>query len=198
MLLAMAKDPPRAGKREKTRRRLIKAAMEVVAREGFHSASVGAIAKRAGFSIGALYGNFAGKDELLFAVFDEHVTWFEQRLALVAEAADPGAAMAEWIGFLGRQPDQFLIFIEFWAYAVRKPRVRKAFAQRMAQMRSAVADALQVVSDKGAPVAAVPPDIAALLGLAIGRGLALEKLVSPDSVPDEVVGRLLAEVLRTA
>jgi AcrR family transcriptional regulator len=169
--------------------------MEVVAREGFHSASVSAIAERAGFSIGALYGNFAGKDDLLFAVFDEHVAWFEQRLELVVTADDPGRAMAEWIGFLGRRPDQFLIFIEFWAYAVRKPKVRQAFARRMAQMRSAVADAIELLGRNGGPIAAVPPDLAALVALAIGRGLALEKLVSPGAVPDKVLGGLLAEML---
>ena len=40
-----------------------------------------AIATKAGFSIGALYSNFAGKDDLFLAVYDAHAAWFEEVLA---------------------------------------------------------------------------------------------------------------------
>src|SRR2546428_7165622 len=100
-------------RRAQTSRKLVEAAMEVVAEHGFHSASVDAIAQRAGFSIGALYSNFGGKDELLFAVFDEHVSWFERRLAEVATAEDTARAAADWLASLGKDPEQILVFIEF-------------------------------------------------------------------------------------
>jgi AcrR family transcriptional regulator len=189
MLDRMAQLPTKGGKRAKTRKALINAAIEEVARNGFHAASVDAIAEKAGFSIGALYGNFASKDDLLFAVFDEHVAWFEKRLEGFAGADDPAKAIAGWIGYLGRHPEQFLIFIEFWAYAVRKPKVRREFARRMAQMREAVGSVLGL-SDGGdqAPV----HDLGALLALATARGLAIEKLVAPAAVPDQAVGELLA------
>src|SRR3954447_7869601 len=116
-----------AGKPD-TRRRLIKAATEVVARHGFHGASVDAIAHRAGYSIGALYWHFANKDELFLAVFDEHVNWFEQRLRQVLSAPDAARGAVDWLHLSVRRPEQFLIFVEFWAYAVRKPKVRKPFA----------------------------------------------------------------------
>src|SRR5437764_8094537 len=131
-LRSLSMPSARASPRRKrdTRARLVKAAAEVVARQGFHSASVDAIAKRAGYSIGALYWNFANKDELFLAVFDEHISCFEQNLREAAVVADTGRGAADWLELSVKQPEQFLIFVEFGAYAVRKPEVREAFAAR--------------------------------------------------------------------
>ena len=166
-------------RRETTKRKLVKAAIEVIARDGFHAASVDAIARRAGFSIGALYSNFGAKDDLFFAVFDEHVAWFEERLAEGAAKDDRQAAVVEWMTLLDRQPQQFFVFVEFWAYAVRKPKLRARLAERLATMRARVAE---VVGD----------DTAALVSLAAARGLAMERLADPDAVPDEVFTALAA------
>jgi AcrR family transcriptional regulator len=190
-----AKTEPSA-RRAQTRQRLLEAATEVVAESGFHAATVDRIAERAGFSVGALYSNFAGKDELLFAVFDRHLAWFEQRLEAVATAADAASAISAWVGTLSAEPEQFHVFIEFWAYAVRKPKVRRQFAKRMDQMRADVATTIERqragVADTESPLS---PELTALLALAIGRGLALEKLVRPGAVPDAQVADLLAAFL---
>ncbi|MGD1058555.1 MAG: helix-turn-helix domain-containing protein, partial [Solirubrobacteraceae bacterium] len=50
--------------RANTRERLLVAARSVFARSGFHGASVDEIASEAGFSTGALYSNFGGKEDL--------------------------------------------------------------------------------------------------------------------------------------
>ncbi|MGC7194485.1 helix-turn-helix domain-containing protein, partial [Mycobacteroides abscessus subsp. abscessus] len=64
----MAEDPKkrlsRAEKRVQTRQRLLDAAAETFARKGFATASLDEIAEAAGFSIGAVYSNFASKDDL--------------------------------------------------------------------------------------------------------------------------------------
>ena len=164
-------------RREQTKRKLIGAAIEVIARDGFHGASVDAIARRAGFSIGALYSNFGAKDDLFFEVFDEHVAWFEERLTASAASEDRRAAIKEWMAMLDRQPQQFLVFVEFWAYAVRRPKLRGRLAERLAQMRARVGE---VVGD----------ETVALVALATARGLAMERLADPASVPDDVIAAL--------
>src|SRR3712207_1783074 len=68
-------------RRPSPRRRLLEAAISVVAERGFHAASVDAIAPEAGYSVGAIYSNFGGKDDLFMAVFDEHAAWFESVLS---------------------------------------------------------------------------------------------------------------------
>jgi AcrR family transcriptional regulator len=184
-----------ATRRAQTSRKLVDAASAVVAEQGFHAASVDAIAERAGFSIGALYSNFRSKDELLFAVFDEHVRWFEQRVAEVAAADDAPRAATDWLGSLATNPEQFLVFIEFWAYAVRKPDVRRQFAKRMTEMRAAVKSAIeQRTADDGA-AGPLDADFLALLGLATARGLALEKIANPRGIRNESVTELLGQLL---
>ncbi|MEA2399294.1 MAG: hypothetical protein QOK25_2850 [Thermoleophilaceae bacterium] len=188
---AVPTQPAVSNRRVRTRERLVKAATDVVARRGFHAASVDEIAKRAGYSIGALYANFAGKDELFLAVFDEHVAWFEQQLGVASQADDLALAAADWMGLLTRNPQQFLVFVEFWAYAVRKPKVRLKFARRMKRMRDAIAEAVDRNALESGRAPALPADIVALLLLAAGRGLSLERLADPDAFSDEVVAQLV-------
>ncbi|HLF99411.1 MAG TPA: helix-turn-helix domain-containing protein [Acidimicrobiia bacterium] len=63
-------------RREMTRSALIDAAAELIAERGYEGASLEEIAKRAGFTRGAIYSNFEGKDDLLLAVLDR---WFRGR-----------------------------------------------------------------------------------------------------------------------
>src|SRR3954447_17665560 len=102
-------------RRAETRRKLIEAAMDVFADRGFHRASVDDVARAAGFSIGALYANFGGKEDLLLAIFDEHLAW----LALVLDEAPATGEPSEWAAAIDDWPRQFRIFVEFWSYAVR-------------------------------------------------------------------------------
>ena len=53
-----------------TRDRLVAAAAEVFAEKGYDRAGVQEIARRAGFTTGAIYGRFRGKAELLLAAIE--------------------------------------------------------------------------------------------------------------------------------
>lgn len=55
-----------------TRDRLIEAAAAVFAEKGYDGAGVQEIARRAGFTTGAIYGRFRGKAELLLAAIEAH------------------------------------------------------------------------------------------------------------------------------
>ena len=57
-----------------TRQRLLAAAATVFARRGYHAASVEEVASEAGYSTGAVYHHFKGKEDLFLALFEEHVT----------------------------------------------------------------------------------------------------------------------------
>ncbi|TDC93054.1 TetR/AcrR family transcriptional regulator [Actinomadura sp. 7K507] len=60
----------RAERQRETRDALTLAALVAFARDGYHGASLEAIAGDAGFSKGAVYSNFGGKAELFLAVMD--------------------------------------------------------------------------------------------------------------------------------
>lgn len=57
-----------------TRDRLIEAAGAVFAEKGYDGAGVQEIARRAGFTTGAIYGRFRGKADLLLAAIEAHTT----------------------------------------------------------------------------------------------------------------------------
>jgi AcrR family transcriptional regulator len=194
--MVMGVTPKRAPteRRAATHQRLIDAATKVVARRGFHAATVDEIADEAGYSVGALYSNFDGKDDLFLAVFDGHLRWYEERLGLAAATADTGRVVGEWMDALMEDPEQLLIFIEFWAYAVRKPKLRRSFAARLAEIRAALAEALRQRAEASGKELEIPADTLALLLLATGRGLGLEKLADAEAVDDaatEVVASLI-------
>lgn len=72
-----------------TRRRLLDAAADVFADKGFRAASLADVADRAGYTIGAVYSNFASKDELFQALMDERLRLTEEGLA-AAFSGDAG------------------------------------------------------------------------------------------------------------
>jgi hypothetical protein len=109
--------------------------------------------------------------------------WFRQRLVAAADAPDAGQAVAAALDSLASDPDQLLVFIEFWAYAVRKPKLRRTFAARLREIRATVEDAME---RQGAD-----PRLATVL-LAVMRGLGMEKLADADSVGDDAAAVVAA------
>lgn len=185
-----------------TRTRLLDAAEAVFARRGFHGASVDEIAREAGATTGALYSNFAGKEDLFLALFERSaasdVREYSQTFAAGGTPDDETRAVADlWMRILHERPNYFPLVIEFWAYAIREPRLRDGLAARFATLRSASAQLIaQGAAHRGI---SIPPEAADRLGLVItslGNGLALQKLIDPESVPDELYGDALVLIFR--
>jgi AcrR family transcriptional regulator len=85
------RDEAKAG----TRRRVLAAAMEVFAREGYHAARMDAIAAAAGVSKGALYFHFPGKLPLFSALVDEFAAELAADAAATIAAHEGGVARVE-------------------------------------------------------------------------------------------------------
>ncbi|MCG8482915.1 MAG: TetR/AcrR family transcriptional regulator [Clostridia bacterium] len=64
----------RAEAKARTREELLKAARVVFARYGFHGTSLDMVAEAAGYTKGAVYANFSGKDDLYLALLDNNLT----------------------------------------------------------------------------------------------------------------------------
>jgi AcrR family transcriptional regulator len=63
----------RIERREKTRQDLLNAAETCFVTRGFHATSVDEVAERAGYTKGAVYSNFASKEDLFFGVYQRRV-----------------------------------------------------------------------------------------------------------------------------
>ncbi len=73
-----------------TRERLLAAARTVFARRGFHGASVEEIAAEAGYSTGALYSNFDGKEDLFLALMEREIDEHAREIAEAVRRARLG------------------------------------------------------------------------------------------------------------
>jgi TetR/AcrR family fatty acid metabolism transcriptional regulator len=75
------------GSRESERRRtILRAAIDVFARKGYHGCRIADVAKEAGVAYGLVYHYFKNKDELLETVFDTGWSGFVTRVRAVVEA----------------------------------------------------------------------------------------------------------------
>ena len=187
----------RRPRRDEVRARVLEAAAEVVAERGLAGASLDQVAAAAGFTKGAVYSNFASKDELFLALLEEHSA---RRIAAVERALDRARdvpeALAAVAAELGR-PDAGtqLLLVEFWQRAVRDPEVRAPFVGTRRALRARVADAAAAFQaahpardGDGRPWD--PAELAVVL-VALANGLALEALPDPEAVPEGVVDRVL-------
>lgn len=180
-----------------TRRRLMGAAEVVFARRGFHGASVEEIAREAGATTGALYSNFASKEDLFLALFEHtaacDVQQYSEVLAVGTTLDERVRGVADlWMRILRERPDYFPLIIEFWAYAMRESRLRIDLAARFASLRSASSRMIAAgAEERGIHLSGELADRLGLFITSLGNGLALQKLIDPDAVPDEVYGEML-------
>jgi AcrR family transcriptional regulator len=90
--LRVIEPPPPPPRREDTRTRLLRAGVEVLDAGGYASASVAAIAERAGVATGTLYRHFRSKAELFVELFR---TIGDAELAAMQDAAATTRTAAE-------------------------------------------------------------------------------------------------------
>jgi AcrR family transcriptional regulator len=177
-----------AERKADTRSRLALAAASVFARRGYQGASVEEVAAEAGLSTGSLYAHFGSKEALFLSLLDEGIPgWAADYVRPPGDAPSLEGGLAgaatHWAEALDQRREVFLLFIEFWAAAVRDPDLRPRLAERYAALRRAGA----VLIEKGAAeiglALPLPADVLASLFIALGDGLALQRLVDPGAAP---------------
>jgi AcrR family transcriptional regulator len=190
----------RQQKKEQTQERLIHAAAKVFARRGYHGAGLSEIAAEAGYSTGAVYSNFSGKEELFLALADRKVEEAIADVRAVAEAAERGGRAADeaiehFRGFVDRDRDWPLLFFEFWSFEIRNPRIQTEFRKRRQAVRAAFAETLdRIANELGFELRFPAPALATAISAAV-NGLAFERAADPDAIPDDVFGEFIAAVL---
>jgi AcrR family transcriptional regulator len=162
-------------RRARTRASLLDAATRVFARRGFDGASLEDVAAEAGLSKGALYYNFASKEELFLAILDQHL---ESRLAMledVRSGGDPAESLREGArriaASLREDRDWCLLFLEFCTQAARDPAIRRPFNERMDRVSRAMRDALGADARFAGPL---PDAIEAVI-----NGVAMHAMLHP-------------------
>ena len=185
----------RAGRGE-----LLEAALRVFALRGYRQAGVDEIAAEAGYSKGAIYWHFSGKQDLLLALLEERIDVPTREMVALLESAPPDRDMSaeasrEFARRLTDQRDAVLLEREYWTLAIRDPELRARYVERQTRLRRALAAALEArARHLGTPALPMPAEEVARFVMGIMGGLAVDELVEPGSVRPELLGETLALV----
>lgn len=177
---------PKGDKRARTRARLLDAALELTREQGFERTTLQDVARRAGMTTGAIYGNFRNRDELFMALA-------QRQWAPIQPHFRPGAGFAEIMhavaeAVLAAAPDRRAAAVgalTYRAYALKHEDVRRQFRDAMAEGYEAGAAWFETVvaaEDLPMPAATLVRVIDALM-----EGLLFQRFLTPELVPDEVV-----------
>jgi AcrR family transcriptional regulator len=191
-------------KRAAVRRRLLDAALEVFASHGFERATLDQVAEAAGLTKGAIYSNFASKDDLFFAMMSEQALRRAEavRIILAARQTDQDDRQAAHeVGRLltaafTRERKWHLVFLDFWGRAVRDDAVRAQFLEHRKTLRAAITERIEQAL-RGVPdTAGLTPEELVTVALALSNGLAIEEYIAPGLVAGDLFGRVLARLSR--
>ena len=154
------------------------------ARKGFEGASLDEIADTAGYTRGAIYKHFDGKEELLFAVFDQMndgaLEAFSGVMALdQGHAMDPTTIAATWKGFFGDDFDVKALDLEFRLYELRHPAVRERASAHRARTRQLIVDFMRDHSSEAGIEFKIPTEILTSILLITSDGFSLAAQVDP-------------------
>lgn len=81
----------------RSREKILTAAMEAFAREGFQNVSVSRIASQAGVAKGLLYNYFSSKEDMLMAIIEQIMQDMFGSMAAIAEESDPARKLEQLI-----------------------------------------------------------------------------------------------------
>ncbi len=191
----------RVERKQRTRADLVEAARRVFLRRGFHGASLDEIAEAAGYTKGAVYSNFAGKDDLYLALLDTH---YEQRIEAYVEMMLDQPTFEDAIRAVGlfmvesdaRDPDWLPTLGEFVAHAARDESLRRAYVRVRERFLAAIADVIETLCDRHGLALRVPALEAARASSVLARGYSAERRLDPGAASSEMFVELHAGFMR--
>ncbi|HVW33975.1 MAG TPA: TetR/AcrR family transcriptional regulator [Acidimicrobiia bacterium] len=175
----------------RTRSLLLEVATGEFLAHGYAGTSLERVAELAGFSKGAVYGNFAGKEELCLAVLENH--FFAYLQDFVADFASGGTTIEDrlsvlerWFEVLLTEEEWQLLAVEFAVQTRHNPKIQEQLAQRERMMRTAVTALLtQQIKQLGVKPL-LPADQLGTVLVAVVGGIAVQRLVDP-TIPASLI-----------
>lgn len=163
-----------AAARASARARILDAAVRLIAREGIDDVRIARIAMEAGVSPALLHYHFASRDALLAEAL-EHA--YELAGATRTGGAEPAASrlremIDQCLPFPGELRDDWLLWVELWRHAARRPELRATAARLYARLHAWFMEAIVDGVRRGDLAVEDPPRVAdRLLALIDGYGI---------------------------
>ena len=179
------RNKPKGDKRDRTRATLLEAARAMVRDKGYARTTLEAVARRAGMTTGAIYGNFKNRDELFIAL--GHTYW-----APVTPRIKPGATFAEVMHAIAEAtleviPERSTAAVgrlTGLAYALTSPDLRARVREVTAGSYELGAEWLRTLGDERE--LPMPPEHLVRVIHALIEGLVLQRILTPELFPDDV------------
>lgn len=176
---------PKGDKRERTRAKLLEAARQLVREEGYEHTTLEAVAKRAGMTTGAIYGNFKNREELFVALGQTY--WPD-----IKPKVKPDASFAEIMRALAKAtieviPDRSAAAVGRLtgvAYTLRHEDLLAQVQAVTARSYAMGAEWLLTVADPDE--LPMPAEQLVRVIHALSEGLVLQALLTPDLFPRSV------------
>ncbi len=185
--------------RAQTREHLLESAKFLFARKGFEATSVEDVAEHAGYSRGALYSNYSGKEELLIALiegcFERDIAQIESVTDTVTDPKVRGQIILEQFVNLDLPLEALLLQQEFWMCALRYPAVREVQSRQLENIHRAIARLVErQVSDMQLELPSSVDDFVTSF-TALRNGLIAQRYIHDDPRFLETYRRVFAHLI---
>jgi AcrR family transcriptional regulator len=175
---------PKGDKRDRTRAALLEAARAVIREQGYERTTLEKVARRAGMTTGAIYGNFRNRDELFVALGETY--W-----APISPTIAPGATFAEAMHAIAKAT---LAIVDERAPVAIGRLNGLAYTLKNTELRARVVEVTKNSYDFGAEwlrtfdPADLPMPAEPLVRVihALIEGLVMQRILTPELCPDEV------------
>src|SRR6187455_1659612 len=183
--LKSSRQVPKGDKRDRTRATLLKAARAIVREKGHARTTLAAVARRAGMTTGAIYGNFKNREELFIALGQTYWAPVKPRIKPGATFAEAMRAMAEvTLEAIPERTTAAVGRLTGLAYALESPELRARVREVTAASYEFGAEWLRTVGDQRE--LPMPPEQLVCVIHALIEGLVLQRILTPELFPDEV------------
>ncbi len=191
----MVKKLGRKEAQEVTRTRLIEVATRVFTRYGFERASVETIAQEVGMTKGAVYANFATKEDLFLAVLDRVMNQEDQMLeTILVEPTSTriDALRTYFVNAFTHSQDWRLLVTEFWLHAARNPTLRQQYALRYQKRRKKIAQFIEQYLAEEGRKGLLSSEVFASVIIAVSHGLEMQHIIDSETIPDDLFATVLS------
>jgi AcrR family transcriptional regulator len=174
-------------RRERTRTALVDAATEVFAKRGFNGASLDEIAETAGYTRGAIYKHFDGKEDLFYAVMnrlnERSLETFGARFEVDSGAMrDVKAIVQMWRDMFVTEADFYALTLEAQLYALRNPESRERARTQRRQSVEMVTQFIESLQEATGVRTVLPPKEMAEIFLLASEGFAQASHFEPHAM----------------
>lgn len=181
-----ARKRPKGDKRARTRAKLLEAARALVRERGYEHTTMEEVANRAGMTVGAIYGNFRNRAELFVALGQTYWAPIKPEIKPGATFAEIMRALAEaTIAAMPVRSDAAIGRLTGMAHTLSDEALLAQVHETTAKSYDEGAAWLCSVTAPGERP--MSPDLLVRVIHAMTEGLVLQRIMTPDLVPDEVI-----------